>query len=77
MDRFWIDRINDNRLRGLASELADAIEDCDDPDLLNVLKSSLRLGLANAAALREGEIRDERQKRAMSAVRRSPGRLGR
>lgn len=77
MDRFWIDRIKDNRLRGLVSELADAIADCDNPDTLYLLKSSLKLGLSNAAALREDEIRNEQRKRALSSVRRPARRLGR
>lgn len=77
MDRFWIDRIKDNRLRGLVSELADAIADCDNPETLYLLKSSLKLGLSNAAALREDEIRNEQRERALPAVRRPARRLGR
>ena len=77
MDDFWVSRIRDNRVRGLVAELADAIGDCDDPDLLHTLRGTLRLGLANAAALREDTIRDEQRKRAMPSVRRAARRLGR
>lgn len=76
MDRFWIDRIKDNRVRGLVSELADAIADCDDPEILYLLKSSLKFGLANAAALREDEIRGEQRKRALPSLRKPTRRLG-
>jgi hypothetical protein len=57
-DDFWIARIRDNRVRGLVAELAEAINDCEDPDLLHLLRGSLRLGLANHAALREDAIRN-------------------
>ena len=62
-DDFWLTRIRDNRVRGLLSELAEAINDCDDPDLLHLLKGSLRLGLANHAALKEDELRNANARR--------------
>jgi hypothetical protein len=59
MDRndFWIDHIQDNRIRGLLGELAEAIEDCEDADTLNRLRSSLGKGFTNFAASRERELR--------------------
>lgn len=57
-DDFWLTRIRDNRVRGLLAELAVAIDACDDADLLHFVRSSLRLGLANQAALREDELRN-------------------
>jgi hypothetical protein len=76
-DDFWLTRIRDNRVRGLVSELADAIADCDDADLLHLLKGTLRLGLANQAALREDEIRHADRQRVLSLVPRPARRLGR
>ena len=75
-DDFWLTRIRDNRVRGLLAELAEAIRDCDDPDLLHLLKGWLKLGLANQAALREDELRHEHRKRAMPALSRRASRLG-
>lgn len=63
-DDFWLTRIRDNRVRGLLAELAEAINDCDDPDVLHLLKGSLKLGLANHAALREDELRNAQRQRA-------------
>ncbi len=56
---FWLTRIHDNRMRGLLSELAEAIQDSDDPDVLHIVASSLRLGLVNLASRRESELRNE------------------
>ena len=76
-DNFWVARLRDNRIKGLASELSDAIADCDDPDLLHQLRTTLRVGLATQAALREDEIRDADRKGKLSAVSRRARRLGR
>lgn len=75
-DDFWLTRIRDNRVRGLLAELAEAISECDDPDLLHLLKGSLKLGLANQAALREDELRHEHHQRKLSAMSRRSRRLG-
>lgn len=77
MDEFWNARIKDNRLQGLLRELAEAIADCDDPDTLNAVRTSLKLGHANHAAHREQELRDVDRKRKLSPVRRPAMRLGR
>lgn len=47
-------------MRGILAELAEAIGDCDDADLLHLLKGTLRLGLANQAALREDRLRNDK-----------------
>ena len=60
IDDFWLTRIRDNRMRGLLSELAEAIQDSDNPDALHLVASSLRLGLVNLASRRESELRNER-----------------
>lgn len=59
-DDFWLTRIQDNRMRGLLSELAEAIQESENPDTLHLVASSLRLGLVNLACRRENEIRNER-----------------
>jgi hypothetical protein len=64
-------------MRGLVAELADAINDCDDAELLHLLRGTLKLGLANFAALKEDELRDAERKRLLPKVRRSSRRLGR
>lgn len=66
-DDFWIARIRDNRVRGLIAELAEAISDCDDPDLLHLVRGTLRLGLANQAALREDTLRNAKPARKKSS----------
>lgn len=76
-DDFWLTRIQDNRMRGLLSELAEAIQDSDNPEALNVVASSLRLGLVNLAKHREQELRNEREsKRVVPTVSRPAVRLG-
>lgn len=65
-DDFWVTRIRDNRMRGLFAELAEAIEACDDADLLHLVRSSLRLGLATQAALKEDELRNAKPGRTKS-----------
>jgi hypothetical protein len=75
-DDFWLTRIRDNRMRGLLAELADAINDCEDAELLHLLKGSLRLGLANAAALKEDELRNARPTRKEPGRRSQAGRRG-
>ena len=57
MDDFWVGRLNDNRIKGLLREVEEALEDCNDPDLLHKLIGSFRLGFANLAARRERELR--------------------
>jgi hypothetical protein len=57
-DDFWIAHINDNRIRGLLGELSEAIADCEDPDTINRLRSSLGKGFTNFAASRERELRE-------------------
>ena len=74
-DDFWLTRIQDNRMRGLLSELAEAIQDSDDPDALHLVASSLRLGLVNLARNREQELRNERE-RILPAVSGPAVRLG-
>ena len=59
-DDFWLTRLHDNRVRGLVSELSEAIAESDDLDLLHKLAGTLRLGLANMAANREQELRNAR-----------------
>lgn len=63
-DDYWLTRIQDNRMRGLLSELAEAIQDSDNPDTLHLVASSLRLGLVNLASRRENEIRNERVRKS-------------
>lgn len=75
-DDFWLTRIRDNRMRGLLSELAEAIQDSDSPEALHCVASSLRLGLVNLATRREQELRNERE-RILSSVPRTSRRLGR
>lgn len=74
-DDFWLTRIRDNRVRGLVSELAEAIQQTDDPDLLHLLRGTLRLGLVNLAGNREQEIRDA-AKRTVSTLPLRTRRLG-
>lgn len=74
-DDFWLTRIQDNRMRGLLSELAEAIQDSENPDALNVVASSLRLGLVNLARNREQELRNERE-RILPSVSGTAVRLG-
>lgn len=56
-DDFWISHIHDNRIRGLLGELSEAIEECEDADTLNRLRSSLGKGFTNFASSRERELR--------------------
>lgn len=56
-DDFWITRITDNRVRGILGDLRDAIADCEDPELMHRLRSTLGLGFTNFAATRERELR--------------------
>ena len=56
---WWITRIPDNRVRGLLGELAEAIADCDDPEILYRLRSSLSIGMTNFASRRERELRSK------------------
>ena len=77
LDDFWLTRIHDNRMRGLLSELAEAIQDSENPALLNRVASSIQKGLVNLAKAREQELRNEREsQRVVSAVSRPSVRLG-
>ena len=76
-DDFWLTRIHDNRMRGLLSELAEAIQDSDSPDLLHSVASSLQLGLVNLAKHRKQKLINEREsQRVMPAVSCAAVRLG-
>lgn len=46
--QFPVERIRDNRAKGLLREVAEAIADCDDPEQLRKLGQSLRM-LGDAA----------------------------
>lgn len=54
---WWITRITDNRVRGLVGELCEAIAECEDPETVYRLRSTLSIGLANFAARKERELR--------------------
>jgi hypothetical protein len=45
---FWVDRIKDNRLRGLLREISEAIEETDDAEGARAFGQSLK-GLADRA----------------------------
>jgi hypothetical protein len=77
LDDFWLTRIQDNRMRGLLSELAEAIQDSENPALLNMVTSSIQKGLVNLAKAREQELRNEREsQRVVPALSRAAVRLG-
>lgn len=52
---FPVDRIADNRHKGLLREVLEAIEDCDSPEQLRALGQSLKM-LADAARTRGWEL---------------------
>lgn len=56
-DDWWITRFNDNRVIGILRELRDMIEDCEDPEIVHKLRSSLGLGFVNYCAEKERELR--------------------
>lgn len=40
--RTYSERINDNQFKGLVVELINAIEDCEDPEMLRKMSTTLR-----------------------------------
>ena len=58
-DSVWITRFEDNRLKGLLSELREVIEDSDNQVELYKLSSSLRLGFANFAGNKSQEMKEK------------------
>lgn len=55
-DDFWIVRFKDNRIFSLFSQIREMIEDCDSPQELSKIESSLKLGMANFASKRRREL---------------------
>jgi hypothetical protein len=53
---FPVERITDNRLKGLLREVLDALEDCDNPETLRAVGQSLKMlgDDARAKALQKG-----------------------
>tara|TARA_R110002126_G_scaffold21929_12_gene78799 strand:+ start:873 stop:1058 length:186 start_codon:yes stop_codon:yes gene_type:complete len=59
MNKYWIECLEDNQMKGILSDLYDAIEQCDDHKKLETLNSSLALGFSNKIKKKIREIREK------------------
>lgn len=66
---WWIDRFKDNRIRGILSELRDAIDECENENELHKVRSSLQAGFCNFAARRERELREKKTRSPFNRLR--------